>query len=202
MANSIQEKLKDLQNQAKKFSFLPNNACNILQRYIDNGKNTLDDIEKGIDFFSAIAFLNAPSKSPKTEHFIRKKLQHNPIKSFEGQGDGEKDGIFYEYKISFTNKNEKINALQIRLWQKIDYYILGYIDEINFNESRLYLVPHKDMESLCNQYGSATHGTKDANDSNKNVEMSFRIEMKTENELLKLFENKYRAIELEQLIFY
>jgi hypothetical protein len=201
MANAIQEKLSDLHQQANENSFFSTNASEVLKRYIDNGKNTLNDIENGKDFFTAIAFLNAQSKSPKIEHFIRKKLQHNAVKSSKGKGDGEKDGKYYEYKISTTNKNEKINALQIHLWQVIDYYLLGYIDEKQFENSRLYIVPHKDMMALCNKYGTATHGTKDANNSNENVEMSFRIEIKTNNELLSLFEKKYRAKDLERIIF-
>ncbi|MCL2039811.1 MAG: hypothetical protein FWG85_05210 [Bacteroidetes bacterium] len=201
MANAIQEKLTDLHHQAKENSIHSNNACKVLKKYIDIGKNTLDDIDNGKDFFTAIAFLNAQAKSPKIEHFIRKKLYHNAVRTSDGQGDGEKEGKYYEYKISTTNKNEKINALQIRLWQKIDYYILGYIDEKQFDDSRLYLVSHKNMKELCNKYGTATHGTKDVNDSNENVEMSFRIEMKIENDLLNFFESNFRANELESIIF-
>lgn len=199
--SSIKEKLVDLQNQAREESTLANISFTVLKKYLENGKDTLDDIENGNDFFAAIAFLNAQAKSPKIEHFIRKKLCHNAINSTEGKGDGEKDGVYYEYKISTTNKNKKINALQIRLWQKVDYYLLGYIDEKQFVNSRLFLVPHENMKDLCSQYGTATHGTKGANKSNENVEMSLRIEMETENELLAFFENTFRAINLEELIF-
>jgi hypothetical protein len=110
-------------------------------------------------------------------------------------------GIYYEYKISTTNKNEKINALQIRLWQKIDFYLLGYIDEVSFNQSRLYLVPHNDMKNLCDKYGRAIHGTEIVNAENPKVEMSFRIDMKTNNEILSLFESKYRTKEMENIVF-
>jgi len=199
--SSIQEKLSDLQEQAKENSSFADNAYKVLQKQIDNGNSTLDDIENGADFFAAIAFLNAQSKSPKIEHFIRKKLQHEPVKSKNGQGDGEKDGKYYEYKISTTNKDEQINALQIRLWQNIDSYLLGYIDEKQFENSRLYIVPHKDMEELCNQYGTPTHGTKDSNESNEYIEKSLRIEMKTNNELLTCFEENYRAYDWEDIIF-
>jgi len=201
MSNAIREKLEDLNRQAEENCCFSSKACGILKRYMEMGKNTLDEINDGRDFFTTIAFLNAQKKSPKIEQFIRKKLQHNPVNSKIGQGDGEKKGIYYEYKISTTNKKEKINALQIRLWQEIDYYLLGYIDEIKLENSRLYLVPKKEMEELCNQYGTATHGTEDANDSNKNIEMSLRIEMKTENGLLALFEKKYRSIDFENQIF-
>ncbi len=201
MANSIQEKLEDLQQQAEANSLFYRNACGVLQKYIDKGKTSLDDIEIGKDFFIAIAFLNAQAKSPKIDHFIRKKLQHNLVNSNLGRGDGEKDGSYYEYKISTTNKDEKINALQIRLWQAIDFYLLGYIDEVNFNQSRLYLVPHDDMKNLCDTYGKATHGTQTVNEENPKVEMTFRIIMKKENEILSLFENKYRTKELEDIIF-
>jgi hypothetical protein len=96
MANSIQEKLEDLQQQAEANSLFSSNACAVLQKYIDNNKTSLNDIEIGKDFFIAIAFLNAQAKSPKIEHFIRKKLQHNSVDSNLERGDGEKDGIYYE----------------------------------------------------------------------------------------------------------
>ena len=201
MQNAIQEELKDLLKQAEYNRCFLNNNCEILKQCIANGNNTLDDIETGKVFFAAIAFLNAQRKSPKIEQFIRKKLQHNPVNSTTNRGDSEKDGVYYEYKISTTNKNGQINALQIRLNQCIDYYLLGYIDEKQFTESRLYLVHKMVMEELCNKYGKTTHGTKDANYSNENVELSFRIEMKTKNEILLLFEQKYRATNLENQIF-
>jgi hypothetical protein len=199
--SSIQEKLKDLQEQATENSLFASNACKVLQKYIDSGKNTLEEINNGKDFFIAIAFLNAQAKSSKIEHFIRKKLQHNYVKPADKRGDGEVGGRYYEYKISTTNKKGEINALQIRLTHKIDFYLLGYIDEKQFENSRLYLVGADKMKDLCNQYGHATHGTQDENESNKNVEMTFRIEMKTDNELLELFEQQYRANDLENIIF-
>jgi hypothetical protein len=79
--------------------------------------------------------------------------------------------------------------------------LLGYIDEVSFNQSRLYLVPHDDMKNLCDKYGKATHGTQTVNEENPKVEMTFRIIMKKENEILSLFENKYRTKELEDVIF-
>jgi hypothetical protein len=201
MANSIQEKLKDLQQQAEENSLFSSNANSVLKKYIEYGKESLDDIEVGKDFFIAVAFLNAQAKSSKIEHFIRKKLQHNAVSSKEGRGDGEKDGKYYEYKISTTNKNRQINAIQIRSWQDVDYYLLGYIDELNFAESRLYCIPMEDMVDLCKKYGRATHGTENINETNKHVEMSVRIKMKTDNDLLKLVETKYRKLEFENTVF-
>ena len=51
MANAIQEKLRVLHLRAKENNILSTNASKILKQYIDNGKNTLDDIEDGKDFF-------------------------------------------------------------------------------------------------------------------------------------------------------
>jgi hypothetical protein len=194
MANSIKEKLTDLQKQARENLSTANRTIDVIQQYIDNGGKILSDITCGKDFFVTIAFLNAQKKAPKIEDFIRNKLQHNPVRKEENKGDGVKDGIYYEYKISTTNKNEQLNALQIRLEQEIDYYLLGYIDEKEFENSRLYLVPHCDMKSLCNKYGIPTHGTK-------NDEISFRIKMKIDNDLLKLFEQQYRTKKIEKIIF-
>jgi hypothetical protein len=72
MQSSIKEKLKDLQQQAEKSSLFSSNACDVLKKYIENGKESLDDIATGKDFFIVIAFLNAQAKSTKIEHFIRK----------------------------------------------------------------------------------------------------------------------------------
>jgi len=45
------------------------------------------------------------------------------------------------------------------------------------------------------------YGTSTFNADNQNVEKSFRVEMKTENKLLSFFEKKYRAKDLEDIIF-
>jgi hypothetical protein len=205
MASYTKEKLSDLQKWAKENISIAEQTVNIIQQYIDEGKEKLIDITNGKDFFIMIAFLNAQKKAPKIEDFIRNKLQHNSVKKKWNKGDGEKDGEYYEYKISTTNENEQLNALQIRLWQEeIKYYLLGYIDEQQFDNSRLYLVPKDKMKKLCAEYGTPTH-PKDADYDIEKVEMTLRMAMKPKNEKgQKLFsdlEQNYRATDLEKIVF-
>ena len=49
------------------------------------------------------------------------------IKSSLGRGDGysRAEDKYYEYKISTTNKDKNINALQIRIWQAVDFLYFG-----------------------------------------------------------------------------
>jgi hypothetical protein len=201
MASFKKEKLSDLQEKAMENISFATQSVDIIKQYITKGIKNLKDITDAKDFFTIIAFLNAQQKAPKIEDFIRKKLQHNPVKKKEERGDAEKDGIYYEYKISTTNEDEQINALQIRLFHKVDCYLLGYIDEKQFELSRLYLITKDKMEELCKQYDTATHGTKTTNASNENVEKSIRIKMKPDNPLLEFFDKNYRALDLENIIF-
>jgi len=148
--------------------------------------------------------MNAQTKSPKIDRFIHLKLNHEYIKSSLGRGDGysRAEDKYYEYKISTTNKDKNINALQIRIWQAVDFYILGYVDEEVFENSRLFKLSHEEMKNECVKFGlSATHGTREANLNNKNIELTFRLKMDFSNKEYLRFEKLYRDNDLEDKVF-
>lgn len=148
--------------------------------------------------------MNAQTKSPKIDRFIHLKLNHEYIKSSLGRGDGysRAEDKYYEYKISTTNKDKNINALQIRIWQAVDFYILGYVDEEVFENYRLFKLSHEEMKNECVKFGlSATHGTREANLNNKNIELTFRLKMDFSNKEYLRFEKLYRDNDLEDKVF-
>jgi hypothetical protein len=196
MSTLKRKKISDLQKLAEEKKSIAAKSGDVLKQYLNLDKKDLDEIAKSNskDFFTAIAFLNAQQKAPKIEQFIREKLQHKYVSPKNNQGDGEKDGKYYEYKISTTNEKEQINALQIRLQHQIDYYLLGYIDEKQFECSRLYLLTKPEIEELCENYSDKTHGSSEDM-------RSLRVEMKTQNDLLSRLEKEYRAKDLEKIIF-
>lgn len=202
--SAIDEKLQDLHNQADGIDQITSRSVLVLKKHIQQGKTTLNDLDKAIDFFPAIAFLNAQAKSPKIDNFIQKKTGQKPISSSLGRGDGYDTATnkYYEYKISTSNKDNKINAVQLRPWQKIDFYLLGYIDEKNFNNSRLYLLTHQQLIDECNSMNvGAMHGTAIANQQNQNVELALRLPIDNNNLNFQRFEKNYRAFNLENIIF-
>lgn len=202
--NAIQEKLIDLHNRASGIDKITSRSVSMLKQHIQNGKKSLNDLNNAKDFFPVIAFLNAQAKSPKIDNFIYKKTGQTPVKSSLGRGDGY-DAVnkkYYEYKISTSNKDQKINAVQLRPWQKIDFYLLGYIDEDDFKNSRLYLLTHHQLIRECQiMNAGAMHGTATANQQNQNIELALRLPIDVNNIDFKRFEKKYRTKKLEKIIF-
>jgi len=77
-------------------------------------------------------------------------------------GDGCKNGINYEIKISVHAKESKINFVQIRPDHAIDYYILiAYNMYYNSNVGKGYIfkVPSDEIYNLVVKYGGYAHGT-------------------------------------------
>ena len=80
-------------------------------------------------------------------------------------------GDHYEYKFTTPNRAGKINFVQIRPWQKVDY-VLEVLQPNNILE--LFYVPKSKMKVLLDKYSGNAHGTKDAVKFNKNIELAIR----------------------------
>lgn len=158
----------------------------------------IDDAEK---FFDVISLTTTQSKAPAAEKFIAKKLGWTKIPAKENKGDfyNEKNNKYIELKMSFTNLQNSLNLRQVRLWQPIDYYLCIFIDEITF-KNYLFMLTHEEMSELIQKYGSATHGTKTANESNINIEYSYSLNLNNED-LLKEWQEKYSNLDLYNKIF-
>lgn len=98
------------------------------------------------------------------ESIIKQHLNIGP-KIDETSGDGCKNNINYELKVSIHSINSKLNFVQIRPDHNVHYYILiGYnmYDPIDQNKGKGYIfkVPSDTMYDLIIKYGGYAHGTK------------------------------------------
>lgn len=80
----------------------------------------------------------------------------------ETSGDGHKNGVNYEIKISVHAMKSKINFVQIRPDHCIDYYILiaynMYANE-EVGKAHIFKVPESVLHELVVLYGGYAHGT-------------------------------------------
>lgn len=150
-------------------------------------------------FFSAISVGTAQAKAPEVEKFVARKLGYTKISPSLNRGDFKtSDDKYIELKNSFSNKDECLNLRQIRLWQKIDYYLCMYINETDLSKSIVMLLSHEQMEKEVAEHGSATHGTSTSNANNKNIEYS--ITLSVNGSPIKSWIEKYSNEELKAKI--
>lgn len=123
------------------------------------------------------------------------------ISSTLGCGDiKDKDGKTYELKASFENKADTVNMRQIRLWQPIDHYIIVSIDTDNDN-SHVFTLSHEEMVNEVSLLGTATHGTKEANKSNVNIEYSITLRKKDSHKSFSRWSQDFKDSFLENQLF-
>lgn len=141
------------------------------------------------DFLAVLYLSNVQFNAPCFERRLALKGWQK-IKSSENNGDFKIKGFErnVELKMSFPNKENKINIRQIRLWQNCDY-IIAYCDSENEIPKHIVLfLTHEQMIEQVKKYGSPMHGTKKANSVNKNVEYGIAINKANLNNW-KQFEN-------------
>lgn len=150
-------------------------------------------------FFSTISVGTVQAKAPEVEKFIARKMGYIKLSPSLNRGDFKTANDNYiELKNSFSNKDKCLNLRQLRLWQKIDYYMCIYIDEVNLQNSIILLLTHEQMVDEVSKHGSATHGTSAANADNKNIEYS--ITLKVNSSLMNSWIEKYSNQELRAKI--
>lgn len=126
-------------------------------------------------FLDVLSFSNAQFNAPAFERRLQVLHKWKKISPTENRGDFEVPGFVksVELKTSFSNKANKINIRQIRLWQNCDY-VVTYCDYNEFKH-KTYFLTHNQMVEEVAKLGSATHGTKKANKRNLNVEYSITL---------------------------
>ena len=80
----------------------------------------------------------------------------------ETSGDGSKNGVNYEIKVSLHAKQSKMNFVQIRPDHKIDYYILiayNMYENDTIGKAHIFKIPSKNLYQLVVKYGGYAHGT-------------------------------------------
>lgn len=103
-------------------------------------------------------------QSTEAEKLIRNYLKiGKPVDNTSG--DGMKNGLNYEIKVSVHDKNCNFNIRQIRPHHNIHYYILVALNlfEDEYGKAYILKVPSKKLYELVARYGGYTHGTVDDN---------------------------------------
>lgn len=160
------------------------------------------------DFCRIISILNSQKKALLIENWFNKKLGLHRLSPGLNAGDASDtviknriltpNAITYEYKLSTTNEAKTLNLRQIRNWQRIDYYIVCYLDYKNPDKSILLKISKHDMAHEIMRLGTPSHGTSNANKNNVNIEYS--ITVKLDSDTMKTWISKYSDDTLTSLI--
>lgn len=142
---------------------------------------SIEDIKAPKLFFNLLQDVSAQQKAPRIEKFIANRMGWKIVPSSEDRGDFiTPDGKYIESKMSTNNQAEQANLKQLRMWQSVDYYLCGYIDQYELENSIIYFLTKEEMLEQVEKYGSVMHGTKDAVENNKNVEMAITVKVYSE----------------------
>lgn len=112
-----------------------------------------------------------------------------------GRGDFHTpEGQDIEFKTSLISyKNQKLNLVQIRLWEKTDYLCVAF----RFVGNKVHLFPfyltHEQMEKEVELLGKAAHGGKKIADGNINTESSIRFKITRYDETFVRWFDMYRS---------
>lgn len=150
---------------------------NAAEKAIMNNRDIekLEDIQSPADFFAICSVLSAQQKALAIEKFVTEIFDGKHVPSKANRGDFRVGDIFYESKMSTTNARRIMNIRQIRLYQQVDYYVCGYIDELNLEKSKCFILTKDEMSHEVDLHGSFTHGTKTENAIRSNSEYSISI---------------------------
>jgi len=162
----------------------------------------ITEISSASLYYSATASLTAQAKAPMGEKFLCNKLNLERVSSTIGRGDAvSADGVYYEFKNSFTNQAENLNIRQIRLWQNVDFYYCIYINEVELEKSLFFVLTKEEMMEEVELCGGYTHGTVEANKDNINKEYSITIPVyKDRNKKTIRWKEKYLSEDLKRSI--
>lgn len=160
---SYEEKLRQLQE-----------SLSLLEQYDDN--EDVINITSNKLFYQIISGYSVQKKAPISDKHLIAFFSFDAVPASQNHGDAKDDKEnFYEFKTSFTNKGNNLNIRQIRLWQKVDFYYCFFINEQEIEKSLFFKLSHEEMLQEVSMCGSATHGAKQANEVNQNIEYSITI---------------------------
>lgn len=197
--------LSEVYNENKKVLNRALYIQNLLEGALNKGVSLTDDIVNCDDaylYYTSTASLTAQAKAPLGEKFLCNLLGYTRVSSREDRGDAvDKEGIYYEFKNSFTNQRQNLNIRQIRLWQNVDYYYCFYINEEDLDKSVFFILTKDEMIKEVALCGGYTHGTVTANAVNEHNEYSITIPIYNDkNEKTKRWKEKYPSNELKNKI--
>ena len=102
-----------------------------------------------------------PAQSTFMETICRQDLEIGPPLN-ETSGDGSKNGVNYEIKVSLHASKSKVNFVQIRPDHSVDYYIFityNMYENASIGKGHIFKVPSQKVYELVCQYGGYAHGT-------------------------------------------
>ncbi len=135
----------------------------VIRENKDKAKNqALKQAQASSDIWEKCTLLRSYTSSQGTdsEKLIKNDLKIEPPK--DGiSGDGFKNGLNYEIKVSVHDANFKLNVRQIRPHHNVDFYIIMYLNiwAGKKGEAYIFRVPAQKVYDLVLEYGGYTHGT-------------------------------------------
>ena len=132
------------------------------------------------DFYKIVSVLSPQSRSAIYQNYYIARNGREKIPANSDKGDfRDGDGQYAEYKASAQNQGDVLHIVQIRPWQKIDYYIVQKITGQRVFTFRLTKREMGKELKLCK--AASAHGTKSAVAGNKNREFRMTIEPDSDN---------------------
>lgn len=197
--------LSEVYNKNKKNLERALQIQSLLENALEKGISLTDDIVNcgnAYLYYTSTAGLTAQAKAPLGERFLCNLLGYTRVSAREDRGDAvDKNGIYYEFKNSFTNQQQNLNIRQIRLWQDVDYYYCFYINEEDLDNSLFFVLSKEEMIEEVALCGGYTHGTIAANAVNEHNEYSITIPVYNDNnEKTKRWKEKYLSTDLKQKV--
>ena len=130
----------------------------------DNKKNIFFNKIKNCNSLTEKCIIGREYLSPQSTYFetmIMNDLLINKPNN-ETSGDGCKNNINYEIKVSLHGKQSNFNFVQIRPDHKIDFYIfIGYnmYNNNTLGKGYIFKIPSDSLYELIIDYGGYAHGT-------------------------------------------
>lgn len=125
-------------------------------------KQALKQANESDDIWEKCVLLRAYTSPQATdaEKLIRNDLNIGPPLN-NTSGDGCKNGVNYEIKVSVHDTRCKVNIRQIRPHHNVDYYIIMTLNIFggDLGEAYILKVPSEKLYELIPEYGGYTHGT-------------------------------------------
>ncbi len=156
------------------------------------------------EFIKGMVCLNPQSYGPRIETYIQERLGFTKVKAKDNRGDimNPAAKLFYEVKISLlTPNNPSLNLVQIRLWQKNDYYLCVAYDlrDIYNYRKYIFLLTHDEMKKECKK-ATAAHGTSVSNNKNKNIELRLGIKCDENDDNFKRWKEDYLIDDYDHIV--
>lgn len=197
MKLSVHKELRNLQEMKRRIARAERALC----AYQYEGTVDTRDLPPD-DLFHILAPRNAQGKAPIIEDYIIHRVGGKKVSASDDKGDYvTSDGKYVEVKISTSNKDNKLNIRQIRPWQKVDYYLCGFVDENDINHSRLYYLTKDEMVGEVNKCGKTMHGTVKAVQQNANREIGICFPVySTKSQVTKRWNSNYLSHDMHDTI--